>query len=66
MLASGGPDGDATAPDPAHEIARFALAYAVTLRERIAAIQAAVSLGMPLSQVEEYLDWLDANRPLLG
>jgi hypothetical protein len=66
MLASGGRDGDATAPDLAHEIARFALAYAATLRERTAAIQVAVSLGMSLNQIEEYLDWLDANRPLLA
>jgi hypothetical protein len=62
MLAGGSPDCGELTPDLAHEIARFALTYAVTLRERAAAVQAALSLGMPLNQIEEHLDWLDANR----
>ena len=46
----------------AHEIAKLMLEHAGTFLERAEAIQVAMSLGMPLSEIEEYLDWLDATR----
>jgi hypothetical protein len=46
----------------AHEIAKLMLEHAGTFLERAEAIRVALSLGMPLSAVEEYLDWLDATR----
>lgn len=54
-------------PDPvgpmAHEIAKLVLEYAGTFVERTEAIKVAISLGMPLHEIEEYLDWLDCVRP---
>ncbi|MCX7424627.1 MAG: hypothetical protein NTW96_03210 [Planctomycetia bacterium] len=47
----------------AHKIAKLLLEQAGTSIERTQAIAAAVSLGMPLNEIEEYLDWLDATRP---
>ncbi len=41
------------------------LEHAGTFLERSQAIETALSLGMPLNEIEEYLDWLDANRPPL-
>jgi hypothetical protein len=46
----------------AHEIAKLTLEQARTFQERAAAIRAALSLGMPLHEIETYLDWLDATR----
>jgi len=46
----------------AHEIAKALLESAQTARERLEAIKSAMRLGMPLSQIEQYLDWLDARR----
>lgn len=46
----------------AHEIAKLMLEHAGTFLERAEAIRVAVSLGMPLRDIEEYLDWLDATR----
>jgi len=46
----------------AHEIAKLMLEHAGTFVERAEAIRVAISLGMPLSQIETYLDWLDAIR----
>jgi len=46
----------------AHEIAKLMLEHAGTFLERTEAIRVALSLGMPLHQIEEYLDWLDATR----
>ena len=46
----------------AHEIAKLMLEHAGTFLERAEAIQTALSLGMPLHEIEEYLDWLDATR----
>ena len=43
----------------AHEIAKLILEHADTLVERSEAIGTALQLGMPLSEIEEYLDWLD-------
>ena len=48
----------------AHEIAKLLLEHAGTFLERTRAIEVALSLGMPLREIEEYLDWLDAIRPL--
>jgi DNA-binding transcriptional MerR regulator len=42
-----------------HDDARLLLQHAATLQQRIVAIQSAQDLGMPLSEIEEYLDWLD-------
>jgi DNA-binding transcriptional MerR regulator len=46
----------------AHEIAKLMLEHAGTFLERTQAIQVAMSLGMPLSDIERYLDWLDSTR----
>jgi DNA-binding transcriptional MerR regulator len=46
----------------AHEIAKLLLEHAGTFLERTEAIETAISLGMPLNEIEEYLDWLDATR----
>jgi DNA-binding transcriptional MerR regulator len=45
-----------------HEIAKLMLEHAGTFLERAEAIRTALSLGMPLHEIEEYLDWLDATR----
>lgn len=44
----------------AHEIARLLLEKAGTFLERKEAIEAALNLGMPLNEIEAYLDWLDS------
>jgi hypothetical protein len=46
----------------AHEIAKLMLEHAGTFLQRAEAIRVALSLGMPLQDVEAYLDWLDATR----
>jgi len=46
----------------AHEIAKLMLEHAGTFLERAEAIRVAMSLSMPLSEIEDYLDWLDATR----
>ena len=43
----------------AHEIAKLLLEHADTFLERTEAVETAVYLGMPLHEIEEYLDWLD-------
>ena len=48
----------------AHEIAKLLLEKAGTFIERTEAIKAASQMGMPLNEIQEYLDWLDAIRPL--
>jgi len=47
----------------AHEIAKLLLEHADTFLERTEAIETALSLGMPLHEIEEYLDWVDSARP---
>ncbi len=47
----------------AHEVAKLLLEHSGTFLERQEAIRSAISLGMPLREIEEYLDWLDATRP---
>ncbi len=46
----------------AHEIAKLMLEQAGTFLERAEAIRTALSLGMPLAEIEQYLDWLDTVR----
>ena len=46
----------------AHEIAKLMLEHAGTFLERAEAVRTALSLGMPLHDIEEYLDWLDSVR----
>ena len=45
-----------------HEIAKLLLEHAETFLERTEAIKSALALGMPLEEIEDYLDWLDAVR----
>jgi DNA-binding transcriptional MerR regulator len=46
----------------AHKIAKLLLEHADTFLERAEAIKTAMSLGMPLQEIEEYLDWVDLMR----
>ncbi|HZN34042.1 MAG TPA: hypothetical protein VFB80_09495 [Pirellulaceae bacterium] len=46
----------------AHEIAKLLLEHAETFLERTEAVKSALSLGMPLNEIQDYLDWLDALR----
>ncbi len=48
----------------AHEIAKLLLEQAETFLDRTEAVETAMSLGMPLNEIEEYLDWLDQTRDL--
>jgi hypothetical protein len=48
----------------AHEIAKLLLEQAETFLDRTKAVETAMSLGMPLIEIEEYLDWLDQTRDL--
>lgn len=50
----------------AHEIAKLMLENSKTFLERGEAVETAVSLGMPLSEIEEYLDWLEMLSGQLG
>src|SRR5439155_21822894 len=45
-----------------HEIAKLLLEHAETFLERTEAVQAALPMGMPLHDIQDYLDWLDAVR----
>ena len=42
-----------------HEIARLVLEQADTFLSRQEAIRTALDMGMPLNEIEDYLDWLD-------
>jgi len=42
-----------------HEIARLVLEQADTFLSRQEAIKTALDSGMPLHEIEDYLDWLD-------
>lgn len=46
----------------AHEIAKLLLENAGTFLQRAEAVKTALGMGMPLDQIEQYLDWLDAVR----
>jgi hypothetical protein len=52
----------AAVPRMAHEIAKLLLEHAGTFLERSEAIKTAMDMGMPLAEIERFLDWLDANR----
>ncbi len=47
----------------AYETAKRLLKQAVTFVERIVSVGKAMSLGMPLHEIGEYLDWVDRPRP---
>ena len=47
----------------AYETAKRLLKQAVTFAERTAAVREVLSLGMPLHEIEEYLDEVDCSRP---
>ena len=44
-----------------HEIAKLLLEHSGIL-ERSKVIQEALNLGMPLHEIEEYLDWIDSMK----
>lgn len=46
----------------AHEIAKLLLEKAGTFLERSEAIKTALTLGMPLSEIEAYLDWKESLK----
>jgi hypothetical protein len=46
----------------AHEIAKLLLEHADTFLKRAEAVKSALDLGMPLNEIEEYLDWVDLVR----
>jgi DNA-binding transcriptional MerR regulator len=46
----------------AHEIAKLVLEHSETFIERTQAIKTALSMGMPLNEIQEYLDWLAVVR----
>ncbi len=46
----------------AYEIAKLLLEKAGTFLERTEAVRTALGLGMPLDEIESYLDWLDNVR----
>lgn len=46
----------------AHEIAKLLLEQADTFVQREEAIKRAIELGMPLAEIEQFLDWLDTVR----
>jgi hypothetical protein len=49
-------------PVLSHEIGKTLLTRAGTLLQRYEAIKTANRLGMPLSEIETYLDWLDSTQ----
>jgi hypothetical protein len=50
----------------AHEIAKLVLEKADTFLDRKEAVRSALSLGMPLQEIEDYLDWVDNMRSTSG
>jgi hypothetical protein len=46
----------------AHEIAKLVLEQVDKFVDRREAVQTALNLGMPLNEIEEYLDWLKFVR----
>lgn len=45
-----------------HQIAKLLLEKAGTFLERTEAVRTAMKLGMPMNEIEEYLDWLEMVR----
>ena len=50
-----------TRPSMAHEMAELLLEHAGTFLERTEAVKSAVALGMPLNEIEEYLQAIATN-----
>ncbi len=50
----------------AHKIAKLMLEQSSTFLDRTEAVKTAVSLGMPLHEIEQYLDWLDVSGQAKG
>ena len=50
----------------AHKIAKLLLEHSDTFVERTEAVKTALSLGMPLREIEEYLDWLEMVKSQSG
>jgi hypothetical protein len=48
----------------AYEDSKRLLVQAETFNRRAEAIRQAIELGMPLWEIEHYLDWLDQRRPV--
>ena len=46
----------------ASKIAKLILEHAGSFLERAEAIEAALSLGMTLDEIQDYLDWIDSVR----
>ena len=46
-----------------HENAKLMLEQAGTFSQRAEAVRQAIALGMPLAEIEQYLDWLDQTKP---
>jgi len=46
----------------ANEKAKLLLESASNYLERISAVQSALQLGMPMEEIEDYLDWLRLLR----
>ena len=49
----------------AHQIPKLILEHADSVANKKAAVEKALALGMPLNEIEEYLDWLDARDTTL-
>jgi hypothetical protein len=45
----------------AHKIAKLLLEQAGSFLDRTEAVKTALSLGMPLHEIEGYLDWLEVS-----
>lgn len=48
----------------AHEIAKLLLKNANNFLERREAVKSALALGMPLDEIEAFMDWLELGRAL--
>ncbi|MBN1911922.1 MAG: hypothetical protein JW818_19530 [Pirellulales bacterium] len=46
----------------AYELAKLMLEHSETFLERTEAVQTALYLGMPLQEIEDYLDWVEMVR----
>jgi DNA-binding transcriptional MerR regulator len=49
-----------------HCNAKQVLTQANGIQERQSAIESAMKLGMPIDEIERYLDWLDSNPKQTG
>jgi hypothetical protein len=44
-----------------HKLAKLLLSQAISTTEVEEAIKQAIELGMPMHEIQEYLDWVDAT-----